>query len=163
MEHGTECMMEYEQQPPIVSEILGSQQGPYEWCTRDCLTTAHALVEGLLGAGRGPDYSAWHCMSEPRAIAKVRRLYGGVGGAHFRGFASFDDVDVLSGDTPLKPGDIVQLSGLVEVAGSLWDTAAKGDLIGFVGDSHEIFHWAAHGLVPAGGAFEIAGVFRCRV
>ena len=152
-----------------VSDILSAQQGAYEWRTRDCLTTTRALIEGLAGRRHahryGREIGTWHRLPEARAIASIREEFGGVGSAHAAGFGrhpAWFGVDVLPGDTPRQPGDIVQLAGAVIVMGNNWDTDKLGDLIGFVTNSCEIWHWAASGLAPASGDYRIERVFRCR-
>ncbi len=145
-----------------VSDILSGQQGPYRWGARDCLTTARALVDGLLGRDSGLDYSEWHALPEARAMAAATRRFGSLGEGHATVFGALDGVDVLDGETPSMPGDIVWLEGTVSVNRESWDTAARGSLIGFVGDSRQIFHWTPVGLLPAGGDYRIERVFRCR-
>lgn len=145
-----------------VSDILSAQQGPYQWGTRDCLTTAQALIEGQLGPGRGPDYSDWHAMSEGRAIVVAAKRYGSYGAAHVAVFGALDGMDMLPGEAPLEPGDIVWLTGEVDAAGEQWDLERVGGVLGFVGESHEVFVFARPGLTPAAGAFCVERIFRCR-
>ena len=152
-----------------VSAILSAQQGPYAWRERDCLTTAAALIEGLAGWRYGNRYRheirRWHGMAEPRAIALIRARFGGVGSAHAEGFGARPErygIAMLPGAVAHRPGDIVQLAGRVEVMGGWWDTAVKGDLLGFVADGCEILHWCPSGLAAAVGECRVERVFRCR-
>lgn len=145
-----------------ISDILSAQQGRYEWRKRDCLATAHALIEGLLGKGRGPDYSEWHGLSEGRAIVTAINRYGSYGAGHVAVFGALDGMEVLEGDMPLEPGDIVWLAGEVEAGGEHWDLERAGGVLGFVGDSHEIFVFARPGLTPARGDYQVERIFRCR-
>ncbi len=151
------------------SAILSTEQGPYEWGIRDCLTTARAIIDGVGGRRYASRYGRaigrWHRMSETRAMARIRKEFGGVGSAHAEGFGArprWYGVDVLPGDTPREPGDIVQLGGHVSVMGQAWDTATRGDLIGFVVDGCEVWHWSLTGLAMVDDGYEIRRLFRCR-
>ena len=144
-----------------ISALLNSQQGEYLWGTRDCLMTCKVIMEGYLGEGQGLDYTRWHSIPEEYAIAIAKKEFGGSGGYHHFMFEDHDGVDVLPGHDSLERGDVVSLDGTIESLGAVWDTKKKGDLIGFVGDSHEVFNWTQFGLAPIEGEFTIKSIFRC--
>ena len=144
--------------------VLSAEQGAYQWGTRDCLTTLNAMIEYQLGEGRGIDMHVWHGMSEPRAMAKAKKAYGSLADAHIAILQKLPGIKVLDGKAhEAQPGDIVQLEGRLATEGSGWDTQA-GAILGFVADTHEIFHWTPARLAPLGQDSDcrVAVIFRCR-
>ena len=144
-----------------VGEVLAAQSGPYRWGVRDCLTTAADLVERLTGTR--PDCSAWHVLTEPRAIIGAKLRHGSVGAAYAAELAELPGVDELPGGSSLLPGDIVWLEGRIEVAGQVWDTGERCSLIGFVAEYYDILQWMPWGLARiTGDGHRVERVFRCR-
>ena len=140
-----------------VSAILSAEQGPYEWGRRDCLTTARALIAGL--CGECVDLTAWHGLTEARAMACAVREHGSIAAARATTIASLERVWVAA--PPLEPGDIVELEGWVEVGAGRRESCG-GELMGFVGDECAIWHWTPTGLLPVSNAVGVARVYRCR-
>ena len=153
-----------------VSEILSAQQGPYKWGQRDCLTTAKAIMAEYLGPESVPEeYDRWQAVSEAEALAKAKLEFGGVASAHEKFLSGVQGIEIITlreGEvltgTHRQPGDIVGLIGKIEVYSGNWNTEEKGDIIGFVGDCHNIFVWSTIGLLEASGDFSISVIFRCR-
>ena len=139
-----------------VSTILSGENGPYEWGQRDCLTTARALIFAL--SGERVELTAWHGLTEARAMAAARRRHGSIAAARASAIASLERVWVAA--APLEPGDIVELDGAVEVGGGRRES--NRDLMGFVGDECAIWHWTPTGLLPVSNAVRVARVYRCR-
>ena len=146
-----------------VSETLSAHNGPYEWGVRDCVTTANALTDALLGRDSRIDTAPWHTMGHDRAVAKALHRHATLGAAYEAGFCASGALRSLRANgTPLVPGDIVVLAGEVTAGGVRWDVERLGGVLGFVGDSHEVYVFARAGLAPAQGAFLIERLFRCR-
>ena len=140
----------------LITDILNAEQGRYSWGSRDCLTTARALIEAR--TGERPRIGAWHKLTEGRAVARAIKRYGSLAAAHRRFLPK--TVEALSADTPLQPGDIVALSRLTEIGRVSFRSDERLDYLGFVADSGEIYTWSPRGLLPCAG--EIAAVYRCR-
>ena len=149
--------------PTSVNQLLSGIQGRYEWGKRDCLTTAVALIEYFLGEGRAPDIAIFHAMTEPQAYKLAVRRYGSYRKGLKRVLSGQRGVSILSGgENAVTPGDIVIMGGIIDVAGTKWDTSKKGVLLGYVTDEYEIMHWYPYGLRRTTGEFEILEVIRCR-
>ena len=147
-----------------VSAILSACQGRYEWGTRDCLTTAQAVIGGLLGADAVPDVSEFHSVSMARATALMRRRYGGYFEAHMAVLSTVPGLEIMRTERSgvLRPGDMVWLEGEISAGGERFELDAYGGMMGFVDETCAVLVFCSHGLAPAEGAFSRVMVARCR-
>ena len=142
-----------------VCEIITAEQGPYEWGVRDCLTTAVALVTRATDV---PQYRNWiaglHQKSEKRAWGRAVKR-GGPFKWHLENLQGHGRVVEEFGS-----GSLVFFQSLVRTRNGCALEAKRGqELMGFVDDGFDVWHWTPHGLSPVSNSPDVRGVITvCR-
>ncbi len=134
--------------------ILNKAQGVYKWGERDCLTTACAMLSIPLET-----YKSAHDLTEAAAMATAIEKYGSIPNAHQSIMSKVSGIAEC--DPPAEPGDVVILSGDINLGHGSWKTSERGELMAFVADNCEIYQWQPSGLLPVRDDYKIKMIFRC--